>query len=101
MNVEAIEQEDGSLQVMLDAKPLTCSVCGNQRYHERGFMLNRRSSEFFGAAWADEKAFNFICTHCGYVFWFLIKKIERSKSGDRADPPDLPLLDRIFGREHP
>ena len=40
MNVEAIEQEDGLLQVMLDGKPLTCVVCGNQHYQEDRFLLN-------------------------------------------------------------
>jgi hypothetical protein len=93
MNVEAIELEDGSLQVTLDGKPLTCLVCGNQHYRERGFLLNTRSGEFFGVAWADEKASCFICTGCGYIFWFLIKEMKRSKSWD---PPDRPLLDRIF-----
>jgi hypothetical protein len=94
MNVEVIEQEDGLLQVMLDGKPLTCLVCGNQHYRERGFLLNTRSGEFLGLAWADEKASNFICTRCGYIFWFLIKEMKRSKSWD---PHDRPLLDRIFG----
>jgi predicted RNA-binding Zn-ribbon protein involved in translation (DUF1610 family) len=98
MNVEAIEHEDGSLQVLLDAKPLTCPVCGNQRYHERGFVLNTRGSEFLGVAWVDDKASNFICTRCGYMFCSSSRKRGESRLGD---PPDLPLVDRLFGRERP
>ena len=94
MNVEAIEQEDGLLQVMLDGKPLTCVVCGNQYYQQDRFLLNTRGGELLGLAWADDKATCFICTRCGYIFWFFIKEVKRSKAGN---PPDAPLLDRIFG----
>ena len=94
MQVETIEQEDGSVRVMLDGDSLPCVVCGNQHYQEERFLLNTRSGELLGLAWADDRASNFICTQCGYIFWFLIKEMKRSKSGD---PPDRPLLDRIFG----
>jgi hypothetical protein len=29
-----------------------------------------RGGELFGLAWADQRATNYICTNCGYVFWF-------------------------------
>ena len=93
MNVEAIEQQDGLLQVMLDGKPLTCVVCGNQHYQEERLLLNTRSGELLGLAWADDRASCFICARCGYIFWFLINRVKRSKAGN---PPDAPLLDRIF-----
>ncbi|MGD0579844.1 MAG: hypothetical protein ABSC08_13050 [Bryobacteraceae bacterium] len=72
MDFKEIEQPDGSIQVTLDGKPLTCLVCGNNCYHERGSMMNTRVREFFNVAWTGDKATNFVCTNCGYVFWFLI-----------------------------
>lgn len=97
MNVEGIEQEDGTLRVLFDGNALTCSVCGNQGYREHSYLLNTQSGELLGS-WADDKATNFVCTRCGYVFWFLIRDMKRSKSGRQS--PDLSLVDRIFGQGH-
>ena len=72
MNITETKQVDGSIAVMLDARPLTCLVCGHNRFHERSSLLNSRGGEFFGVAWADTKATNFICTNCGYIHWFLV-----------------------------
>ncbi len=94
MRIETVEQSDGSVQVMVDSKPLTCTVCAGRLYHEYNFLLNTRGGEFFGLAWAEDKASNFVCTQCGYIFWFLSKAIERTK----LDSPSEPVLDRIFGR---
>ena len=71
MDLQEIEQDDGSIIVTFDAKPLTCVVCGNNRYHQRGSLLNTRGGAFFGLAWAADKATNYVCTKCGYIFWFL------------------------------
>jgi len=70
-DLQEIEQDDGSIIVTFDGKPLTCVVCGNNRYHERGSLLSARGKEFFGLAWTADKAKNYICTRCGYIFWFL------------------------------
>jgi len=64
--------EDGSINLTVDARSRVCVACGNDRYRERGSLLNSRSSELFGFAWADQKATNFIRTKCGYIHWFLI-----------------------------
>jgi hypothetical protein len=93
MSLEVIEQGDGLLRVMVEDKPLTCLVCGSQYYYERGYLLNTRSGEFLGLAWTDDKASNFICARCGYIFWFHIKDVKRSKS---YESPDRSVLDRIF-----
>jgi hypothetical protein len=65
-----IPQPDGSLEVRLGDSALTCLVCRNMRFHERTSLLNSRGGELFGLAWADKRATNYICTNCGYVFWF-------------------------------
>jgi hypothetical protein len=72
MDIQEMKRGAGTVEVTLDGKTLVCTVCGNNRYHERGALVNSRSGEFFGFAWADTKATNFICTNCGYIFWFLI-----------------------------
>lgn len=72
MSVQETKLEDGSISVTVAGKPLICAACGNDRYRERGSLLNSRGGELFGFAWADQKATNFICTKCGYIFWFLL-----------------------------
>jgi hypothetical protein len=71
MDMQKIEQEDGTIAVTLDGKPLKCPVCGNEGYQERASLLNSRGGEFFGLAWAEDNATNFVCAKCGYVYWFL------------------------------
>ena len=72
MEFKEIPLPDNSIQVTLDGKLLTCPACGNNCYHERTSMMNTRLREFFNVAWTGDKATNFVCTNCGYVFWFLI-----------------------------
>lgn len=72
MALQETRLEDGSIAVTVEGKRLACAACGNDRYHERGSLLNSRGGEFFGMAWTDPKATNFICTKCGYIHWFLI-----------------------------
>jgi len=71
MDLQKLEQADGSLQVTFDGKPLTCVVCGYDNFEERDSLLNTRAGEFLNLAWAEDKATNFVCNRCGYMFWFL------------------------------
>ena len=71
MDLQEYEQDDGSIRVTFDGKPLPCVVCGNDRYHQRGSLLSSRAGQMFGMGWAADKAQNYICTKCGYIFWFL------------------------------
>jgi hypothetical protein len=82
MSLEVIEQ-DGWLKVSYESRPLTCPVCGGQHYWERSSVMNTAASEFFGFAWADKRATNFICARCGYIFWFLAKDVKRSIASPR------------------
>jgi hypothetical protein len=70
MEISDRKNPDGSLEVTVGEKVLSCVVCGNNSFHERTSLLNSRSGELFGLAWADSSATNYICTTCGYVFWF-------------------------------
>ena len=71
MDLQKLKQSDGSFQVTFDGKPLTCVVCGNDHFDERGSRLKTRRGEFLNLSWAEDEATNFVCNRCGYMFWFL------------------------------
>ncbi len=70
MEFHETEQADGTLTVTADGKPLACVVCGNSRFRERNYLLNTRAATFFNVDWINSKATNYVCSRCGYVFWF-------------------------------
>ena len=72
MNIRETQHSDGTIEVTVGDKGLTCLVCGNNRFDERKSLLNTRAGELFNVAWLDAKATNFICTKCGYIFWFMV-----------------------------
>jgi hypothetical protein len=71
MDLRQFKQDDGSLVVTFDGKPLTCVVCANTTFDEKSSVLKNRATELLGLGWADDQATNFVCTKCGYIFWFL------------------------------
>lgn len=52
-------------------KKLVCPVCDHKYFHTRKSMLNTRGLTFFNLDWANKSATNYICGHCGYIFWFM------------------------------
>lgn len=70
MNFQEIERGDGTIEVQIGERRLTCAVCGNQYFHERNSLLNTRVATFFKFDWANKEATNYICANCGYIFWF-------------------------------
>ncbi len=71
LTIDEIKESDGTVSVQIAGKPLSCVVCGSQKYHERKTLLNTRGGEFLNLAWAEKKAQNYICIQCGYISWFL------------------------------
>jgi len=61
------EEDDGSLTVSIDGIALACVVCGNNKFHKRISQLPKQ----FGLDWLDSSTTNFVCTNCGYIFWFV------------------------------
>jgi DNA-directed RNA polymerase subunit RPC12/RpoP len=61
---------DGTVEVTAAGKTLACAVCGNSTFHERNSLLNTRFATFMRFDWANAQAVNYICTRCGYIFWF-------------------------------
>ena len=51
--------------------PLECPVCNNDSFWERKTLMNTPGMTFAGLDWANKKAQNYICSECGYVYWFL------------------------------
>ena len=61
-NFRESKQPNGSVAVEAFGRALTCGVCGNTTFRERTTILN--------TGWTNKSATNFICTRCGYIFWF-------------------------------
>jgi hypothetical protein len=53
---------------------LACPVCASTMFWTRKTLMNTAGLSFFDLDWADRRAINYVCDHCGYVFWFLEKK---------------------------
>ena len=60
------EEADGSLTVSIGGTELVCVVCRNNRFHKRTSQLPKQ----FFLDWLDSSTTNFVCTNCGYIFWF-------------------------------
>jgi hypothetical protein len=71
MEFREITQPDGAIEVFAGERQLRCVFCGSSRFHERASLLNTRAATFFNFDWANKEATNYICVHCGYIFWFL------------------------------
>lgn len=61
------EQEDGSLTVSAGGTALACVVCRNDKFHTRTSKLPPQP----GSGWLGTSTTNFVCTNCGYIFWFV------------------------------
>ncbi len=51
-------------------RPLTCLVCGFDRFDKREGQLNTAGLSFLGLDWANESAVCVICQNCGFIHWF-------------------------------
>jgi len=71
ITIKEHELGNGDIEVQVGNGKLTCSVCGGQQFHERDSLLNTRAATFFRFDWANKEATNYICVHCGYIFWFM------------------------------
>jgi predicted RNA-binding Zn-ribbon protein involved in translation (DUF1610 family) len=72
MTFNELPQENGSIEVDAGGRKLVCPVCQGTTYHERNSLIHTRMSAFFRLDWAaGDTAVNFVCTNCGYIFWFM------------------------------
>jgi len=70
VDIQKVERSDGTVEVTLSGKPLTCTACGSRLYRRRkSFLKTRDDSEDFRT---DREVSSYICANCGYIynFWF-------------------------------
>jgi len=58
-------------QIFKEGKQLTCPICNNNTFNSRKTQLNTKGASFLGVDWANKNAQNYICSNCGYIYWFL------------------------------
>jgi len=56
----------------IQGNKLVCPVCQHTKFWTRKTLMNTVGLTFFDLDWANRRATNFVCDHCGYVYWFLI-----------------------------
>ena len=49
---------------------IICPVCKNRKFWSRTTLMNTSGMTFMGWDWLNKEAVNFICSKCGYVYWF-------------------------------
>ncbi|MEX0703830.1 MAG: hypothetical protein WD069_17155 [Planctomycetales bacterium] len=57
--------------IVIKGRPLSCVVCGHDRFGRREAQLNTAMATFFNMDWANRTATCFVCDECGYIHWFL------------------------------
>jgi hypothetical protein len=60
-------------KVKVKGKNLVCPVCSNDEFWRRTTLMNTSGMTFMGWDWLNREGENFICSNCGYVFWFFDK----------------------------
>jgi hypothetical protein len=71
-----------AVRASLGEMSITCQVCKNDLFRERGVKLNSTGGELFNLAWADETATGLICLRCGFVHLFVNSQIELRRAKD-------------------
>ncbi|MFI7387237.1 zinc ribbon domain-containing protein [Streptomyces sp. NPDC049813] len=71
-----------AVRVSLGEMWITCQVCKNDSFRERGVKLNSTGAELFKMAWADETATGLICQRCGYVQLFANRQLKLHRVDD-------------------
>lgn len=57
--------------VTVAGRPLSCVVCGADRFTRREVMLNTTALTFFGLDWLDRAGTGVVCERCGYLHTFV------------------------------
>lgn len=61
---------DNTLELIINEKKITCSICGNDKFTKREGVLSSGKQAFFGHQWTDRKVMHHICTKCYNVITF-------------------------------
>lgn len=63
--------------VEIKGNPLVCPICNNDKFRTRSTLMNTSGLSFLGMDWANKEANNYICSNCGYVYWFFNDPVEK------------------------
>jgi predicted nucleic-acid-binding Zn-ribbon protein len=63
-------------KVKIRGKEIRCPICGNDKFFQRNGLMETPGMTFLGLDWMNKEAYNFICSDCGYVYWFLRDIVE-------------------------
>jgi hypothetical protein len=62
-------------QVQIANLTLHCEICKHNRFWQKEAQLNTAVATFFSFDWVDPTAKCYVCENCGYIHWFLPKKL--------------------------
>jgi rubrerythrin len=65
------QKSKGPQEYKIKGKPLVCPICGGTHFSTRKTLLTSSSSALMNLQWADQQSDNYICSECGYLFWFM------------------------------
>ncbi len=79
-----IERETGPITI--HGFQLYCQVCRCSEFWQHNVQLHTPMATFFNLDFANRVANCAVCTHCGYVHWFLPTHMAPRKSEDVESP---------------
>lgn len=68
--------------VKIKERPLQCKHCGRGQFVLRTAQLNTAFLEFLDLGWLNKSADIYVCTHCGFLHWFLEPQVEQQVPAD-------------------
>ena len=71
INEQGFEYEAGG-------KMISCSQCGNTRFHKGKAQLNTKQMTIWGLDYFDKSAKTICCTKCSFTYWFGKSLINRT-----------------------
>lgn len=57
--------------VSIEGNKLVCPICNGKQFWTKKTLMNTPGMSFLNLDWANKRATNYICTQCGYVYWFM------------------------------
>jgi hypothetical protein len=70
-------------EISIHGNKLVCPVCKNDKFWNRVTLMNTSGMTLLGWDWLNREADNYICSECGYVYWFFERSHELLKRNDR------------------
>jgi hypothetical protein len=78
--------------IRIKDQPLRCKHCGREKFFHRSAQLGTALLGFFELGFLNKSADVYVCSHCGFLHWFLEPAVEESpvqETGESAETDDL------------